>query len=162
MFNEVAGEVGMGALPIGLLTSIGSSINNGLTNAGLTKGFGGKVATIADQVANAANTVKGHSTRDTLLNNFVPLSSQIVSAFGKNATQQLGLPANNLVPQYYGSPDQLADAPGSRAANSFGEGIRTTLDSIGAMFGISGTTVAVLGVGGAVLLFMRPPRKGRG
>ena len=57
-----------------------------------------------------------------------------------------------------------ATTPAAQITSGIGGAITKTLNSVGAIFGVSGQTVALVGIAGTVLLFMTSPsskRRGR-
>lgn|GEM_PF-6262739 len=107
---------------------------------------------------------KGHSTRDMVLPNSFALGSQLISAFGRNPTQQLYAPPQQQQVVYQPPPGTAAagDAPVSQATGGLIEGVRRTFDGIGSAFGVSGSTVGLF-AGGILAwkLFVSDPPRGR-
>lgn len=108
---------------------------------------------------------------ETIFNGALSIGSQIIGAFGKNQTTQVvankgqvtalqtpyGSAGNVNTQQQQIQQQQLQTNTGGVGANAVQTGA-SFFDGIAQSFGISTSTLMLLGIGGAYLLFRTPPK----
>lgn len=110
---------------------------------------------------------------ETIFNGALSIGSQIIGAFGKNQTTQVVANKGQVTALQtpYGSAGTVntqaqaeAAAAAAAAANNAGAGALAVnagssfFDGLAKSFGISTSTLMLLGIGGAYLLFRTPPK----
>lgn len=110
---------------------------------------------------------------ETIFNGALSVGSQIIAAFGKNQTTQVVSNKGQVsaLPTPYGTAGNVntqtqaeAAAAAAAANNNAGAGAKAVnlgssfFDGLAASFGIETSTLMLLGIGGAYLLFRTPPK----
>lgn len=107
---------------------------------------------------------------ETIFNGALSVGSQIIAAFGKNQTNQITSNKGQIsaLQTPYGTAgnvntaQQQAQTQASQTSGGVGSQAVSTgasfFDGLAASFGISTSTLMLLGIGGAYLLFRTPPK----